>query len=91
MFDKAIKPGMDEYELEAMTAIELRSRGIFPTVLLTAVDERIFKYRHALPGGAVLKDYAMINIVAEKWGMPIAVTRFVYFADKLPAELENKL
>ncbi len=88
---KAIKPGMDEYELEAMTAIELRSRGIFPTVLLTAVDERIFKYRHALPGGAVLKDYAMINIVAEKWGMPIAVTRFVYFADKLPAELENKL
>ncbi|RJP71254.1 MAG: M24 family metallopeptidase [Ignavibacteriales bacterium] len=88
---KSIKPGMDEYELEALTAIELRSRGIFPTVLLTAVDNRIFNYRHALPGGAVLENYAMINIVAEKWGMPIAVTRFVYFGDKLPAELENKL
>lgn len=85
----SIAPGMDEYEIEAMTANALRSRGILPTVLLTAVDERIFKYRHALPGGAKLQKYAMINIVAEKWGMPIAVTRFVHFGP-LPEELLNK-
>jgi antitoxin VapB len=54
------------------------------------VDERVFKYRHALPGGAVLKNYAMINVVAEKWGMPIAVTRFVHFGP-LPDELKSKL
>lgn len=88
---KRIKPGMNEFEIEVMTAAELRSRGILPTVLLIGVDDRIYKYRHALPGGAVLQKYAMVNVVAEKWGMPIAVTRFVYFWDKLPDELKNKL
>lgn len=88
---KRIKPGMNEFEIEAMTATELRSRGILPTVLLIGVDDRIYKYRHALPGGAKLQKYAMVNVVAEKWGMPIAVTRFVYFGDKLPDELKNKL
>lgn len=85
-----IKPGMNEYEIETMTANALRDRQILPTVLLTAVDERIYNYRHALPGGAVLKNYAMINICAEKWGMPIAVTRFVHFGP-LPDELKTKL
>jgi antitoxin VapB len=87
---RSIEPGMDEFQIEAITAAALRARGIMPTVLLTAVDERVFKYRHALPGGAVLKNYAMINVVAEKWGMPIAVTRFVHFGP-LPDELKSKL
>ncbi|MEK6571483.1 MAG: M24 family metallopeptidase, partial [Bacteroidota bacterium] len=82
--------GMDEFEIEALTAAALRSREILPTVLLIAVDERIAKYRHALPAGVQLKKYVMINVVAEKWGMPIAVTRFAHFG-QLPQELENKL
>jgi len=86
---RKISVGMDEFEIEAITSAELRARGIFPTVLLTSVDNRIFKYRHGLPGGAELKKYAMINVVAEKWGMPIAVTRFVHFGE-LDAELKNK-
>lgn len=86
---RSIKPGMDEYEIEAMTSASLRARGILPTVLLIAVDERIFKYRHALPNGARLNKYAMINVCAEKWGMSIAVTRFVHFG-QLPEELKNK-
>lgn len=86
---KSIKPGMDEYEMEALTSASLRARGILPTVLLIAVDERIFKYRHALPNGVALGKYAMINVCAEKWGMSIAVTRFVHFG-QLPEELKNK-
>ncbi len=85
-----IKPGMNEFEIETLTANTLRDRQIIPTVLLTAVDKRIYNYRHALPGGAVLENYAMINICAEKWGMPIAVTRFVHFGP-LPADLKTKL
>ncbi|MEW6507749.1 MAG: M24 family metallopeptidase [Bacteroidota bacterium] len=85
-----IKPGMNEFEIETITANALRDRQLLPTVLLTAVDERIYNYRHALPAGAVLKNYAMINICAEKWGMPIAVTRFVHFGT-LPEELKTKL
>jgi Xaa-Pro dipeptidase len=87
---RVIKPGMNEFEIEALTAAALRSRGILPTVLLIAVDERIHKYRHGLPGGAELKSYAMVNIVAEKWGMPVALTRFVHFGP-LPGELEKRL
>ncbi|MDQ7816253.1 MAG: M24 family metallopeptidase [Melioribacteraceae bacterium] len=85
-----IKPGMNEFEIETMTANALRDRQILPTVLLTAVDERIYNYRHALPGGAELQNYAMINICSEKWGMPIAVTRFVHFGP-IPDELKNRL
>ncbi|MCK4641411.1 MAG: M24 family metallopeptidase [Candidatus Marinimicrobia bacterium] len=87
---RTLKPGMDEFEIEYMTVNALRARGIFPTVLLIAVDERIYNYRHALAGGAKLKNYAMVNVVAEKWGMPIAVTRFVHFGP-LPEELAKKL
>ena len=87
---RTLKPGMSEFEIEYMTANSLRSRGIFPTVLLIAVDERIYKYRHALAGGAKLKNYAMVNVVAEKWGMPIAVTRFVHFGP-LPDKLAKKI
>ena len=87
---RKIKPGMSEFELEYLTACELRSRGIFPTVLLTAVDQRIYNYRHALPAGKKLDKYAMINVVAEKWGMSMAVTRFVHFGP-LPEELSKKI
>ncbi|MBN2572878.1 MAG: M24 family metallopeptidase [Ignavibacteriales bacterium] len=86
---KKIEPGMDEFQIEAITSAELRARGILPTVLLIAVDERIFNYRHGLPNGKKLENYAMINVVAEKWGMPIAVTRFVYFGE-MPEELKSK-
>ncbi|MBI4536025.1 MAG: M24 family metallopeptidase [Ignavibacteriae bacterium] len=87
---RKVRIGMSEFEIEAMTATALRSRGILPTVLLVAVDERITKYRHVLPAGAPLKKYVMVNVVAEKWGMPVAVTRFAHFGE-LPAELDSKL
>lgn len=87
---KKLMPGMNEFQIEAMTAAEIRSRGIIPTVLLIGVDQRIYEYRHAIPFGATLKDYAMVNVVAEKWGMPVAVTRFVHFGP-LPSDLQNKL
>jgi antitoxin VapB len=87
---RTIRPGMDEYEIEALTSAALRSRGIMPTVLLIAVDDRIHRYRHALPGGARLHKYAMVNVVAEKWGMPVAVTRLVHFGP-IPEELQRKL
>lgn len=87
---RSLKPGMDEFEIEALTSTELRSRGIMPTVLLIGVDERIYNYRHCLPAGSKLQKYAMVNVVAEKWGMPIAVTRFVHFGP-LPEALKTKL
>jgi Xaa-Pro aminopeptidase len=75
---RRVQPGMGEYEIQYFMARALRSRGILPVLLLTPVDERIFAYGEALPGGATLKKYAMIDVVGEKWGLCVAVTRLVY-------------
>ena len=56
-------------------------RGILPSVYLYAVDERIYKYKHAVARGARLKKYAMLNLCARKWGLAISITRFVHFGE----------
>ena len=81
-----VEPGLCEYDLEAITAANLLRRGILPSVYLFAVDERIFKYKHAAARGKRLKNYAMLNLCSRKWGLAISITRFVHF-DKVPAEL----
>jgi len=81
-----VEPGLSEYDLEAITAAGLLRRGILPSVALYAVDERIFKYKHAVPRGKRLKQYAMLNLCSRKWGLAISITRFIHF-DALPAEL----
>ena len=82
-----IEPGMSEYDLEAITAAGLLRRGILPSVALYAVDERIYKYKHAVPRGARLKQYAMLNLCSRKWGLAISITRFCHFG-ALPSELD---
>jgi len=74
-----VEPGMSEYDLESMTAAALLSRGILPSVYLYAVDDRILKYKHAVARGNRLKEYAMLNLCARKWGLAISITRFVHF------------
>ncbi len=86
---RQVRPGMSEEEMENITSDSLMKRGIRPTVLLIAADERIMKYRHAIPAGAKLRNYAMINICARRWGLVIATTRFVYFG-QMPDDLRQK-
>jgi Xaa-Pro dipeptidase len=81
-----VEPGMNEYDLESITAGNLLRRGILPSVSLYAVDERIFQYKHAAPRGARLKHYGMLNLCSRKWGLAISITRFLHFGE-LPAEL----
>jgi Xaa-Pro dipeptidase len=84
-----VEPGLSEFDLEAITAAGLLRRGILPSVYLFAVDDRIFKYKHAVARGARLKQYAMLNLCARKWGLAISITRFVHFG-ALPAELATR-
>jgi Xaa-Pro dipeptidase len=74
-----VEPGLSEYDLEAITAAGLIRRGILPSVALYAVDERIFKYKHAVPRGRRLKQYGMLNLCSRKWGLAISITRFIHF------------
>ncbi len=84
-----VEPGLSEYDLEALTAANLLRRGILPSVYLYAVDERIYKYKHAVARGNRLKSYAMLNLCARKWGLAISITRFVHFG-ALPPELLSR-
>lgn len=81
-----VEPGLSEYDMEAITEAGLLRRGILPSVALYAVDERIFKYKHAVPRGRRLKQYGMLNLCSRKWGLAISITRFIYFGS-LPEEL----
>jgi Xaa-Pro aminopeptidase len=84
-----VHPGQSEYDLEAITGANLLRSGILPSVYLYAVDERIYKYKHAVARGARLRQYAMLNLCARKWGLAISITRFVHFGAP-PAELEAR-
>lgn len=84
-----VEPGLTEYDLEAITAANLLRRGILPSVYLYAVDDRIYKYKHAVARGARLKKYGMLNLCSRKWGLAISITRFVHFG-ALPAELDAR-
>lgn len=87
---KQVKPGMMEREIETLTSDALMRRGLRPTVLLIGSDERLFKFRHALPSDTKAVDrYAMVNICAKKWGLVISVTRLVHFGP-LSEELRNR-
>lgn len=87
---RQISPGMTENQIAALTSDKLMRWQITPTVLLIGVDERIYKYRHALPTDRKLKDYAMVNICAARWGLEIAMTRLVHFGP-LPEDLQKKI
>ncbi|HEU5350707.1 MAG TPA: M24 family metallopeptidase [Terracidiphilus sp.] len=84
-----IEPGLSELDMEAVMAANLLRRGIQPSVRLFAVDERILKYKHAVPRGARMKNYAMLNLCARKWGLAISITRFVHFG-RVPDDLAKR-
>jgi antitoxin VapB len=83
---KALQPGMTERQIEAMASCALMRRGIFPTVLLIGVDDRVFNYFHHLPTDSPLSKYAIVNVCARKWGLIVSVARFVHFGP-VPADL----
>jgi antitoxin VapB len=87
---RAVKPGMTERHIEALIANALMQRGIRPTVLLIGSDDRIMRFRHALPSDKAVEKYAMVNVCAKKWGLIASVTRFVHFG-ALDAELKKRL
>lgn len=83
---RTFTPGITEDEMAARISAELLARHITPTVLLMGADERIFRYRHAVPRDGVLKNYGMLNFCARRQGMVISMTRFLHFGP-LPADL----
>lgn len=78
--------GDSEHQVEADMARHLLARGIQPTVLLVAFDERIKRYRHPTPTSKHLGKMAMLVICGQRHGLVASQTRLVHFG-QLPADL----
>ncbi|HEY1809281.1 MAG TPA: M24 family metallopeptidase [Acidobacteriaceae bacterium] len=83
---KSLAPGVTEDEMAARVSADLLAQHITPSVVLMAADERIFRYKHAVPRKGVLKKYGMLNLCARRDGMVVSMTRFVHFG-AMPADL----
>lgn len=86
---RAVRPGMNEYEIAARLAKETYNRKLLPIVNLIATDERIFGFRHPLPQAKNLEKYAMLVLCGRKYGLVASVTRLVHFGP-LSDELKKK-
>jgi antitoxin VapB len=86
---RRLRPGMSERKMRVMMAEGLMERDILPSVYLTAVDDRIRSYKHAVPRDGALDRFGMLNFCARRWGLSVSMTRFIYFG-AMPAELEEK-
>ena len=86
----AIEPGLDELEAAAALAAACKRRGLTPTVLLAAADERIRLHRHPIPVGARIERRAMLVASAERGGLYANLTRIVELEEPDP-ELARRL
>ena len=87
---KNIRPGETENEIRGRLAQNLWSKNINPHLILIGSDERIFAYRHPIPKDKKIRKYVMVVVCAEREGLIVNMTRFVYFG-LLPEELKEKL
>jgi Xaa-Pro dipeptidase len=83
------EPGETEFVAAARVHEALAPYGVTPAVVLVASDDRIFRYRHPVPTTKPVERYMMVVLVAEKWGLHAAATRFVHFG-ALPDDLQRK-
>jgi Metallopeptidase family M24 len=84
------EPGMTEEEVAAVVAEEVYARGLVPTLILVASDERTEKFRHPLPTGKRIDNSLMVVLCARRHGLIASLTRLVYFGRALPTELAAK-
>jgi antitoxin VapB len=85
----AVQPGMTEYEIAGLVAKATQPRGVLPTVVLIATDERIFNFRHPLSTAKKLDKYAMLVLCGRQNGLVCSLTRLVHFGP-LTDELKEK-
>jgi antitoxin VapB len=73
----AARPGLSENDLVA----DLLGRlpGVRVPVVLAAADGRLTRYRHPLPSDTPIRGRVMLVLVAERWGLHVALTRIREF------------
>jgi len=85
----ATRPGEKESAVVGRLCKELWKDRIDPITLMSAADDRVYRFRHPIPTERRVEKYLMVSICARKWGLIVSLTRFVHFG-KLPEELRKK-
>jgi antitoxin VapB len=85
---ESLEPGISERGMAARVSAGLIERGIEPSVLLMAADDRILRYKHAVAQNARLERFGMLNLCSRRWGLCISITRFVHFGP-MPQQLAD--
>lgn len=78
---RTLKAGITEYELAGRLAQKFWAHDLEPITLLIGFDERALKFRHPVPAGAALKNYALVAICARRAGLIASATRLVALKD----------
>ncbi len=86
----AVRPGAAEHDIAAAALGALTADGARAPVLLVAADERIERYRHPLPTDRPVAHRVMVVLVAERWGLHAALTRFAELREP-DAELARRI
>lgn len=82
-----IRPGMVDYEIEAMLLYEYAKLDAIPEVILVGIDERIKKYRHCIPSGEKVGKTVLIHPALRMAGIHANVARMVHFGDDIPEDI----
>lgn len=74
---KSIEVGDTDWSIEAKMKEEIIRKGMTPAVILAGTDERVLAYKHPYAIGKKVEKYAMLVLMAMRWGLMIAATRIV--------------
>ncbi len=83
------RKGQKESEVVGRLCNELWKDRIDPITLMSAADDRVFRFRHPIPTEKKIEKYLMVSVNARKWGLIVSLTRFVHFG-KIPEDLREK-
>ncbi len=86
---KNIKVGDTDWSIEGRMKEEITKKGMIPVVILAGTDERALSYKHPYAVGKKIDKYAMLVLMAMKWGLMIATTRIVSLG-KLSKKIKNR-
>lgn len=78
---REIEVGQNEYQIAGNVTGKLMAEGFQVPVCLIAADDRLMKYRHPLPTGAVVNKRVLVAICAQKYGLTISMSRVVNFGE----------
>ncbi len=88
-FMETVKPGDSEIEIAGRLGAKMWENGLEPVLLLIAVDDRIYKYRHPIPTEKKLEKLLMISCNARYKGLVTKITRMMHFG-AIPKEFQEQ-